>query len=510
MRTLTAILIALLSTLFTTPLPAQQAPSPFGEGWGEVKHEVRAVWLTTIGGLDWPHSYSQTATSARKQQQELISILDRLQHANINTVLLQTRIRATTLFPSDADTGNEPWDGCLSGHPGQSPGYDALAFAIEECHRRGMECHAWVVTIPVGKWNGTGCKHLRNTLPGVCYKIGDEGYMDPSNARTAQYLAHYCASLTRRYDLDGIHLDYIRYPESQKKLPQADEGRRLITRIVRAIHDSVKAVKPWVKMSCSPIGKHDDTHRYWSHGWNARSRVLQDAKAWLREGLMDVEFPMMYFRGNNFYPFAVDWQENIGGRQMVPGLGIYLMSGREKGWPLEDITREMYVLRGLGMGFCMFRTKFLLDDTKGIYRFLCNTFAQYPALQPVMKGYEQDVERPHCLTIVKHDSDVIVSWQAPSATTETGNHDAGGMLYNIYASPSYPVDITDARNIIMLKSRDTSLTLPAKGAEGLYFAVTAIDRYGNESRVLQQSVPLNVGDAKPGWWYVTHPLRLRD
>ena len=126
------------------------------------KHEVRAVWLTTIGGLDWPHSYAQTAHSIEKQKNELRSILDRLQSANINTILLQTRVRATTIYPSDI----EPWDGAMSGHPGQSPGYDPLAFAIDECHRRGMELHAWIVCIPIGKWNGYGCRQLRKRQMG--------------------------------------------------------------------------------------------------------------------------------------------------------------------------------------------------------------------------------------------------------------------------------------------------------------------------------------------------------
>lgn len=103
------------------------------------KYEVRAVWLTTIGGIDWPHCYAQSERSAEKQKDELRKILDQLQKANINTVLLQTRIRATTIYPSLY----EPWDGCLSGFPGKSPGYDALQYAIEECHKRGMEIHAW-------------------------------------------------------------------------------------------------------------------------------------------------------------------------------------------------------------------------------------------------------------------------------------------------------------------------------------------------------------------------------
>ena len=99
------------------------------------KHEVRAVWLTTIGGIDWPHSYAQSSYSAEKQKKELTDILDRLQQAKINTVLIQTRVRGTMIYPS----AYEPWDGCLSGFPGRSPGYDALQFAIDECHKRGMK-----------------------------------------------------------------------------------------------------------------------------------------------------------------------------------------------------------------------------------------------------------------------------------------------------------------------------------------------------------------------------------
>ena len=96
-----------------------------------------------------------------QQQRQLTDMLDRLKALNINTVLFQTRIRATTVYPSAI----EPWDGCLSGKPGMSPGYDALRFAIDECHRRGMELHAWVVTIPVGKWNTYGCQQLRRRYP---------------------------------------------------------------------------------------------------------------------------------------------------------------------------------------------------------------------------------------------------------------------------------------------------------------------------------------------------------
>ncbi len=113
------------------------------------KHEVRAVWLTTIGGIDWPSTYAHDGMGIQTQKQQLCQMLDRLKKAGVNTVMLQTRVRATTIYPSDL----EPWDGCLSGKPGVSPGYDALQTAIAVGHRSGMGLHAWEVTIPVGKWN---------------------------------------------------------------------------------------------------------------------------------------------------------------------------------------------------------------------------------------------------------------------------------------------------------------------------------------------------------------------
>ena len=168
--------------------------------------------------------------------------------------------------------------------------------------------------------------------------------MNPEKSGTADYLARFCRDITVRYDIDGIHLDYIRYPDAWKRIGDREKGRDNITRIVRAVHSAVKAEKPWVMLSCSPVGKYSDTRRQWSHGWNARETVCQDAAMWLREGLMDALFPMMYFRGDNFYPFAIDWLERSNGRIVTPGVGIYFLDSKEKDWPLSDITQEMHVL----------------------------------------------------------------------------------------------------------------------------------------------------------------------
>ncbi len=445
------------------------------------KYEVRAVWLTTIGGIDWPHSYAQSERSAEKQKEELRAILDRLQKANINTVLLQTRIRATTIYPSQY----EPWDGCLSGFPGKSPGYDALQFAIDECHKRGMEVHAWVVTIPVGKWNSYGCRQLRKRFPRLIKRIDQDGYMDPEATQTGCYLAEMCREIVQRYDVDGIHLDYIRYPETWKFRIGKDLARGNITRIVEKIHQAVKKEKPWVKMSCSPIGKFDDLSRYWSHGWNAYTKVAQDAQAWLKDGLMDELFPMMYFRGDQFFPFAIDWKEHSYGKIIAPGLGIYFLDPKEGKWNISDITSELYHLRNIGEGHAFFRNKFLLDNHQGVYDFVTAHFNRYPALVPPMTWESNKrPQQPVTLRIEENEGTTTLRWDN-SLQYEDGTAIKTPSIYNnVYASKEYPVDVHDARNLILTRTTRRQLTTRT-GNTPTYYAVTTTDGFGNESRAKQ-------------------------
>lgn len=445
------------------------------------KHEIRAVWITTISGLDWPHAHS-----AVRQQQELTSILDKLQQANINTVLIQARIRASTIYPSAL----EPWDICLTGKAGQSPGYDPLKFCIDECHKRGMECHAWMVTIPVGKWNADGCKKLRARFPNLIKKIGDEGYMNPEKPQTGDYLAQLCADVTHRYDVDGIHLDYIRYPETWKIKVSRQQGRQYITEIVEKIHKAVKAEKPWVKLSCSPVGKYDDLARYQSLGWNANTTVCQDAQGWLRTGLMDALFPMMYFQGNHFYPFVVDWKEHSYGRQVAPGLAIYMLHPHEKNWDLNVIRREMNVLRQQRLGITFFRSKFFTDNVKDIYTFT-KDFNCYPALIPPMDWVSAPVPQPVTRLNVTHGTTTdVLTWQTPRQQT-------GGsyLLYNIYASDRYPVDTEDPACLVATRLQGQSISIPHLG-RSLNYAITVTNRYGHESKpsFSKQATP---SDRKP-------------
>ena len=484
------------------------------------KREIRAVWLTTISGLDWPRTKANDAASVARQQAELCEILDRLQRIHINTVILQTRIRGTVIYPSQY----EPWDECLTGHPGKSPGYDPLQFCIDECHRRGMELHAWLVCIPLGKaakQKQYGAESIVRRQPALCKTVGQEVFMVPGQSATADYMASLCREITEKYDIDGISLDYIRYPESVYKFSDdnlyvapgssqtaadpaatvshgkkkgsakrrgkrtaapkasaaqlADWRRENITRIVRRVHDVVKPLKPWVRLSSSPIGKYGNLSRYSSGGWNCYNAVFQDPQLWLKENLQDMLFPMMYFQGNHFYPFLFDWLEHSSGHPVVPGLGIYFLDPREGKWTLNQVRAQMHTARSSGIGgMAFYRSDFLTRNVKGLYDCCAEEFFPFPALTPRMTWMGTDSLQPQPPTHV-HYSEGCLRWQG------------GAPNYNIYGSNQWPVDVTRAENLLAVRVASASYELSGRAVRMRYFAVTACDRFGNESTAVQDT-----------------------
>lgn len=476
------------------------------------KYEIRAVWLTTLGGMDWPHSKATSSAGIKRQKEELCNILDQLKAARFNTVLLQTRLRGDMIYPSSIETFTETF----TGRTGQNPGYDPLAFVIEECHKRGMELHAWLVTIPAGSTHQVkllGRHSVVHKNRKICKLYNNNWYLDPGNPETKEYLSGIVKEITSRYDIDGIHFDYIRYPEQANNFPDKDTYRKYgrgkdlkqwrrdnITDIVRRLYNDIKAIKPWVKVSSSPVGKYRDTNRYPSHGWNAYHEVYQDPQQWLKEGIHDVLFPMMYFKGNNFYPFALDWKENSNGRWIVPGLGIYFLSPSEQNWPLDEVVRQIHFTRQVKLnGQAYFRNKFLLDNTKGILDEVKENFYNTPALIPPMTWMDSIAPSTPTLPQLQllENHHLHLSWQGSADNSKLP------VVYHLYASDTYPVDIQNPKNLMEthLVSTEYEYAPSVPWRQQRYFAVTAADRYSNESAPLELNTPsetdiplLNKGD----------------
>jgi uncharacterized lipoprotein YddW (UPF0748 family) len=453
------------------------------------KQEIRAVWLTTVFGLDWP-SHPATGEAGRiRQQEELCTLLDLLKDANFNTVFVQTRLRGDVIYRSQI----EPAAKVFSGKYGTLPGYDPLAFAIDECHRRGMECHAFIVTYPAGSAKTVeeqGALSVVKRRPELCLQHEGSWYMDPGQPGTTDYILSIVQEIVGQYDVDGIQFDYIRYPENARSFPDdnshaaygdgmslSDWRRENINRLMSRVYDWVKACKPWVQVSSSPLGKYSRNARTPNAGWTAYDDVYQDPKAWLQAGKHDMIVPMMYYRENDFYPFVGIWTEQAGMRNMVAGLGAYRLNAKEGNWNLSELTGQIdYVRRQGGAGCAFFRARFVTGDEKGLYSELKNHLFRYPAQLPPLTWMADTLppQAPQEVLVTRENDVLHLSWN--DANTEN-------CTYTVYYSQVDTLDTSRARSILATGVRERELLLPVGVAteKGYLFSVTASNRYRIES-----------------------------
>jgi len=465
---MTRLLFVGLSLLFYISLHSQTASPAV---------EVRAVWLTTNWNLDWPMANH----SVEQQKKHLRDILDEFQRLNINTLFFQSRIRGDVFYKSRI----EP----LS--PYAKKDFDYLQFVTEECHKRGIECHAWIVTFPVGS-NKQVRQHGKNSIVNkrrdLCEFYNNEWYLDPGNPGSKEYILTIVEEIVRNYDIDGIHFDYIRYPEKALRFPDSDTYRKYgkglsladwrrdnISKLVDEVYNLVKSLKPWVQVSSSPIGKYRDLGINGS-GWTAFSSVYQDAVFWLQSGIHDALYPMLYYKESDFYPYLDDWARLCNERLIVPGLGLYQMLPSEKNWILQDVTKQLEYTRDKGIsGQAYFRGESILKNTKGIKDYI-KSFYPYPAKLPAMKWLDNVAPNsPVDFSVYRNaEGKLSLSW--------IPYNDNESQTYTIYCSSVEDVDTNNPQNILATGIRDNSMELDIKSGDfGFYYSVSASDRFHNES-----------------------------
>src|SRR5690554_5481505 len=174
------------------------------------KHEMRAVWFTTAWGLDWPKTKIPDGGSEpaiNQQKESLMKLLDSMEEAGLNAVFFQVRPEADAFYKSSY----EPWSEHLVATRGSDPGYDPLLFAIEECHKRGLELHAWLnpyrFESVAGKYNGREGNYNETNPEWVLTYDGKESILDPGNPAVRQRISDIVEEIVINYDVDGIVFD---------------------------------------------------------------------------------------------------------------------------------------------------------------------------------------------------------------------------------------------------------------------------------------------------------------
>ncbi len=377
------------------------------DGPPPLKREFRGVWVATVSNIDWP---SKPGLPAEKQKAELIAILDKTVELKLNAVIFQVRPMADSLYESKL----EPWSEYLTGTMGKSPGYDPLAFVVEEAHKRGLELHAWFnpyrARHPSAK-SAAPADHITKTRPDLAKPYGTHYWMNPTNVEVQDRSVAVVLDVVKRYDIDGIHIDDYFYPYKEKgadgkiiafpdddtwekyqkaggKLTRDDWRRDAVNTFVQRMYTETKKAKPWVKVGISPFGVWRPGYPAGIAGLDQFADLYADAKLWLNEGWVDYFTPQLYWpiaQEKQSFPKLLNWWvgENTKNRHLWPGLYTSRVTGQEKGWPSKEIADQIAITRKQKStdGTVHFSMKALVRNSGGVADELKKTYEE-PALVP--------------------------------------------------------------------------------------------------------------------------------
>ena len=206
---------------------------------------VQAAWLTTAWSLDWP----KTKNNSTAQKKELIEILDTLKDTGINTVMFQVRPYGDAMYKSSIN----PWSKELTGTQGKEPGYDPLAFIIQEAHTRGMKVHAWLnpyrVVSSGTDVNVLSSNHLARQNPSLLIENRGGLYYNPDLQEVKDHISNTVGEIVSNYDIDGITFDDYFYP-TDYPLPQGEDKDGVVANARREhINQMIRQVRNTIKVS---------------------------------------------------------------------------------------------------------------------------------------------------------------------------------------------------------------------------------------------------------------------
>ncbi|MEA3431601.1 MAG: Ig-like domain-containing protein, partial [candidate division WOR-3 bacterium] len=491
--------------------------------------EFRATWVIT-----WHHINPNWTAEQNKAQ--VRRILDNHKKANMNAVLWQARQSGTAYYNSSY----EPW-GYYAGY--SYPGYDPLEYAIEEAHKRGLELHAWINIFHVSAfYPGTPAYEHQNW---ICRDrdgnpMKEHRCFSPGLDSVREYTINVAMEIVRNYDIDGLHLDYVRWNEyttskqSQEFAKLVEEERLLdgmitdaqiedliknqenrylydidhpysagvptgfdtwedwwrwtVTEFVRVLHDSIQAVKPWVRLSPAALGKYKAGG---AGGWNGYHVVFQDAALWFNKGYVEQLTPMHYHwtTDSKFYDeLKNDWEPYIQagidtGRLYSVGPGSYMLANYNVWGNHPEIVETCRSIPWVD-GFQFFSYGSWRDYD--YWQKAGETFFNRKTKIRDTKLIDSIPPDPPTISLTEIDS---LTYQITVIPPITATY-----WYAIYRSTDSIIDV-DNDGIIDVHFGDSSFTYidsfdGTQDYNGVYsYAATTFDRYWNESEVsnLQQS-----------------------
>ena len=469
------------------------------------KRQLRADWIASVVNIDWP---SRPGLTPQQQKDELVALYDQAVERGLNSVIVQVRPTADTFWPSAL----EPWSRYLTGTPDGDPGYDPLAFAVDEAHARNLEFHAWFNPYRVSM--GTDRSELAPGSPAAehpdwVHAYGGKLYYDPGLPQVRRLTEDVILEVVEEYDVDGVHFDdyFYPYPVAGQEFPDgatfaehggdfpdtpeglADWRRHNTDLLVSELDEQIHDAKPWVKFGVSPFAVWrnagtDPEGSATTAGAQTYDDLYADTRKWVREEWLDYVAPQVYwnigFAPADYAVLVPWWSDQVAGTevQLYIGQATYKVgtSTQAPQWadPAE-MTKHLTFNRDHPQvdGDIYFSAKDVRANRLGHMDLVQAEHYAHPALLPVTEGVPGHRPRPVTrLDADRSDDGVTLTWRGT------------GTSYAVYRVDGRKVDrcdTADARNLVATVRGEEYVDTTAPSGRVTY-VVTALDRAYRESR----------------------------
>lgn len=481
--------------------------TPCGAYAQQPKREFRGAWIQCVN--------NQWNSIGRDQMQKTLTYqLDELKRSGINVILFQVRAEGDALYQSQL----EPWSRYLTGLQGRAPQpmWDPLQWMVEECHRRGMELHAWINPFRA-KTKGTPA------LTSTYYKQHPERFFeydglwlfDPGIPENRAYICEVVQDIVSRYDVDGLHIDdyFYPYPVPGVKIPddrsyqmygngmpRDDWRRQNVNFFIRDLFYTIHATKAWVKFGVSPFGiyrnQKNDPNGSRTNGTQNYDDLYADVLEWVRQGWIDYNIPQIYWeighKAADYATLARWWDANAGKRPLIIGQDVErtVKFNDTTNPELTQVFQKYNLQRALPnvVGSCQWYAKACVDNPKNYTTALRQSYHAFPALQPQMPWIDKKApKKVRKAKVVWTNDGPVLFWTAPRGKKPMDR----ATQYVVYRfAKGQRVNITDPSYIVTITSQ-TFLKLPYNGGDQRFtYVVTALDRLQNESHPVRQKVKL--------------------
>jgi uncharacterized lipoprotein YddW (UPF0748 family) len=397
----------------------------------------------------------------------------------------------------------EPWSYYLTGEQGKAPQpyWDPLQWMIDQCHKRGMELHAWInpyrAKTKVAHTNSPG--HVVSRHPERCFDYDGLTLLNPALKENRDYICAVVMDIVERYDIDGLHMDdyFYPYPTPGVEIPDTadfeanNEGytdigdwrRHNVDLFVEQLAETVHNTKPWVKVGISPFGIYRNQK---SHPKGSRTNGLQnydqlyaDILLWDKNRWMDYCVPQLYWEIGNK---AADYDELIHWwNDNCHNTNLYIGEDVERTVKYQHMAEKMTLHAEMEhvQGVVLWYAKAVVDNVGNYGTQLRNNYWRYPALHPTTPWIDNTApDKVKKLKVIDVDGHRVLCWTAPKA--KKWNDEA--VKYVVYCfDKSESLDIDDPSKIVAI-TEDTHFELPEQPRKTRQvYVVTALDRMHNES-----------------------------